>query len=778
MDGLASTETWAAVAHRCEGFVIPKGISGSDAFVCILDPATGTGTFLYECIELIEQFLKTKWCKELSLVDWNDRVILDRWSSYVSTHLLPRLYGYELMMAPYAIAHLRLTLRLADTGYRLTQTDRLNIYLADSLASPTVLANPKLADMFTSLATEASLVGEVQRRTRFTVVVGNPPYLREKERGPEERLERIGGWVRFGDVTAKRALFDDFVGPLASRNLGVHAKLAYELSVFFWRLAMWTVFEKHSGPGIVAMISPRAYISGPGHTGMREWMRHHANHIWIIDLGGDNRGARKSENIFEIETGVAIGLCVKAPPGALVANEIQYCEVTGSAVEKLGALGATTELGRMKWKDCSKAPDVFLPSAAGDYSSWPKLSDIFPWQHSGSQFKRLWPIAESADVLRKRWHRLLELPRDKRAAAFIETRDRVVGSHGGGGSSKRYTGITDLKKGAPCPRILRYCYRSLDRQWCIADERLADFLRPALVRSLGPRQVFAATLMSKTLGSGPAVSVTNCLPDMDVFCNRGAKDVIPLWLDAEGTRANVTRGVLAYLGDQLASVATAEDLFCYCVAVLGGPAYTSTFADELATPGIRIPLSTDPIIFRRGTLLGARMVWLQTFGEMWLSTSKNRWHNIHGSIRQAKPISGSAEEYPSTFSYDEPTKTLSVGDGVFNRVAPEVFNFSISGFKVVQSWLRYRMAQRGGRARREGSRSELDEIRPNRWTFSDELLQFLWVVESCLELGPELTAFLVDAVDGPLVDASVLPCPTTDERKEPEATDGAQGKLV
>ena len=107
------------------------------------------------------------------------------------------------------------------------------------------------------------------------------------------------------------------------------------------------------------------------------------------------------------------------------------------------------------------------------------------------------------------------------------------------------------------------CYRSLDRQWCMADERLADFLRPALVRSLGPRQVFAAgTLMSKTLGSGPAVSVTNCLPDMDVFCNRGAKDVAPLWLDAEGTPgANVTRGVLEHLGDELASAAYRRKIY-------------------------------------------------------------------------------------------------------------------------------------------------------------------------------------------------------------------------
>jgi hypothetical protein len=777
-DGLAATDTWADVAKRHKGLLIPEGVSPDETFVCVLDPATGTGTFLYECIEVIEQTLKNKWCAELGATDWKADAVMRRWNSYVKTHVIPRLYGYELLMAPYAIAHLKLTLKLAETGYRLTEDDRLNIFLTDSLASPTTMADSKLADMFTRLAAEAHEVGEVKRRRRFTIVIGNPPYLREKERGPGGRPLRIGGWIRFGDATTKHALFDDFLAPLAKRNRGVHAKLAYELSVMFWRLAVWTVFEKQEGPGIVAMISPRAYISGPGHVGMREWIRNDSSHLWITDLGGDNRGARKSENIFQIETGVSIAVCFKSPNQDMQNGKVHYLDVTGTAFEKLQTLKESSVFGLSGWLDCPATSDTFLPSSSGDYPSWPKLTDLFPWQHSGSQFKRLWPIAEARDVLEERWRRLVGLPRQQRAKAFIETRDRLAAKSAPGAASKKYTGIADIEKSTPHPTIIRYCYRSLDRQWCFADERLADFLRPSLVRTLGPRQIFGATLMSKTLGSGPAVSITNCLPDMDVFCNRGAKDIIPLWRNAAGTQANVTRGVLEVIGSRLGINVRPEDLFCYCVAVLAGPAYTSTFASELATPGIRIPLTLDKTVFGQGVLLGARVVWLQTFGELWVSKSNNRWSSIVGSSKVTTPISNREDSYPSRYAYDENSQKLVVGSGVISNVSPTVYKYSVSGFKVVDSWLRYRMAQRGGRARRKNSSSELDEIRPKRWTFTDELLQLLWVLEGCVSLWPELTTFLEHAMRGEQIVGAALPHPTSDEQKEPQSDDAAQPQLL
>src|SRR5439155_23291442 len=183
-------------------------------------------------------------------------------------------------------------------------------------------------------------------------IIGNPPYLREQERGPGERAERIGGWVRFGQKGSNaHPIFDDFIKPLTELNRTVHAKLAYELSVMFWRLALWLGFEKHRCPGVIGMISPRAYIAGPGHTGMRHWIRKQATDLWITDLGGDNRGARKSENIFEIETGVAIGVCLKSlrPQNRC---KVRYGEITGSADEKLAILGDTQTLRRLKWRDC------------------------------------------------------------------------------------------------------------------------------------------------------------------------------------------------------------------------------------------------------------------------------------------------------------------------------------------------------------------------------------------------------------------------------------------
>ena len=115
-DGLASTVTWGEMANE-HGFRMPVGVQKSDAFVQILDPATGTATFLVEVIDVIHRTLAAKW-KEQHLTELQQRA---EWNDYVPKHLLPRLYGYELMMAPYAIAHMKIGLKLYETGYRFRE---------------------------------------------------------------------------------------------------------------------------------------------------------------------------------------------------------------------------------------------------------------------------------------------------------------------------------------------------------------------------------------------------------------------------------------------------------------------------------------------------------------------------------------------------------------------------------------------------------------------------------------------------------------------------------
>src|SRR6266545_1540026 len=170
-DGLADTATWGEMAKRNEGLTIPDGVKPADRFVTILDPATGTGTFLVEAIDVIHRTLVEKWKRE----GHGDKKILDLWNGFVPKHLLPRLHGYELLMAPYAIAHLKIGLKLYETGYRFESDERARIYLTNAL-EPAHDFSGTLVFAIPALAHEARAVNAVKRHQRFTVVIGNPPY--------------------------------------------------------------------------------------------------------------------------------------------------------------------------------------------------------------------------------------------------------------------------------------------------------------------------------------------------------------------------------------------------------------------------------------------------------------------------------------------------------------------------------------------------------------------------------------------------------------------------
>ena len=172
-DGLASTITWEEMAKSHQGLKLPDGIRGDQAFVQILDPATGTGTFLVEVISVIHRHLKSKW-ELLHLTEAQQRT---EWNDYVPKHLLPRLHGYELMMAPYAIAHMKIGLKLYETGYRFSSDERARIYLTNTLEPASDDKRQREFEQWVpALAHEAQAVNAIKRSQRFTVVIGNPPY--------------------------------------------------------------------------------------------------------------------------------------------------------------------------------------------------------------------------------------------------------------------------------------------------------------------------------------------------------------------------------------------------------------------------------------------------------------------------------------------------------------------------------------------------------------------------------------------------------------------------
>ena len=297
-DGLADTTTWGDMAKRHKELKIPEGTTPGRAFVQILDPATGTGTFLVEVIDLIHNTMAAKW-KSQGL---DEQKIQALWNDYVPKHLLPRLHGYELLMAPYAIAHLKVGLKLYETGYRFESDERARVYLTNALEPPSLLADPTAAGLFEALGLESQAVNEIKRDQRFTVVIGNPPY------SGHSRNNQVP-WIVDKVYDYKRN-YPDLKKP-------GQAKWLQDDYVKFLRLAEWEIARSTSG--VLGFITNHAWLDNPTFKGMRKHLLDSFDQRAVLDLHGNAnkketaRDGSRDENVFEIKQGVAISVLARRP---------------------------------------------------------------------------------------------------------------------------------------------------------------------------------------------------------------------------------------------------------------------------------------------------------------------------------------------------------------------------------------------------------------------------------------------------------------------------------
>jgi len=740
-----------------------KPLGFADPGVITLDPAAGTGTYL---LGVIEHAL--------------GKVEAEQGAGAVpgqASALGANLHGFELMVGPYAVTELRVSRALRDRGAVLPK-DGTHVYLTDTLESPH--AEPlQLPLFFRPIAEQHAKALNLKSKVHVIVCLGNPPYDRHEAAGGGNQA-RTGGWVRWGDDgKGAGAILRDFLDPAVAAGHGVHLKNLYNLYIYFWRWALWKVFEHElaRGSGVVSFISASSYLDGDAFCGMREHMRRLCNEIWILDLGGEGRGTRKSDNVFAIQTPVAIAVAVRA--GKAKKNRpaaVHYARIEGTREAKLAALHAIADFASVKWQNC---PDDwqarFRPAGKGKYFDWPLLIDLMPWQHSGVQLKRTWPIGPDSDTLGRRWRGLLSAK--DRSAAFHGTGDREI--HGAYGVALTAEAdskpIAQLPKNAPMPPVVRYAYRSFDRQTVIADGRLMSRPRPDLWCSHGERQVYLASLFCQPLGKGPALTSCATIPDLHHFRGSyGAKAAIPLYRNADATGANIVPGLLDLLAKAYKRKVTPEDFVAYVYGALAQPGFTARYAKELETRELRVPITKDPALFAKLRDAGARLLWLHTYGERLVPKGKQRGHAPPGTAKCVKPVPGDPDGYPESFEYNDATRTLRVGGGEFRPVAPEVFAFEVSGLKVVQSWLKYRMKKGAGK-----KSSPLDKIRPERWTsqFTTELLELLWVLEATVEGYPQQAALLEAVVSGPCFRADELPAVPEDARTPPVARRAPPGTL-
>lgn len=735
-----------------------KALGFADDLVTTLDPACGTGTFPLAVID------------RAAATSVSERGPAGE--SMAASTLGRNLFGFELLPGPYAVAHLRIGERLRELG-GIAPEGGINVLLADTLASPNGDASgqAQLWGDAAVLANERRRAQEVKKTQPVMVAIGNPPYLRVDR-------ESEGGWVLHGDAKtpAEQAPFASVVARANEHTIFSHRRSLYNLYAYFWRWAMWKVFESGgAGPAVVSFITGSSWIGGAGFIGLRELAHKHSDDIYVLDLGGSNRGATKDENVFAIESPVAIVTLVRddRSDGRKKAR-VHYSRVEGSSSAKRARLSEINSLGDVRWTPVTPDDDLSFVPANSDtqWTSLPEVTQLMPWQQPGCILARLWPVAPDPGVPPKRWDLLMESSSlEERAARFVTpSTGRNIESTVNG-----LPRIADLPRGTDAPKIARYAWRSFDRQWVLEDPRVAALERPSLWQSRSNRQIFLAIPSKEVVSEGPAATVSADVPDFHYFCGRGGKDIVPLYRDADGLSPNVTAGLLEALCDELGVECSAEDVAAYIYCVLTSSSLRKHFSVGMGSPGLRIPITRDAALWSEAVAMGSRLLWLHTFAERFQAPEDGRGSSLpkRAGLGWVKAVS----EQPKSISdikYAASTETLYVGDGEIHGVPQEVWEFSISGMEVVKKWLGYRTSKGVGRA---ATRPQpLDHVRPETWldAWNDELLELLRALAETVSLSPGQADLVDNICNGQLLDATRLPKPSDAEKAPPKAISSGQ----
>lgn len=313
----------------------------------ILDPATGTGTFLYAVIARIRERFEGN---------------AGAWPGYVAEHLLPRLFGFELLMAPYAVAHMKLGLELEASGYDFSSDQRLGVYLTNSLEEAHALSNLPLFTQW--LAEEARAASDIKRSAPVMVVLGNPPY--------SGHSANKGEWIE--------DLMDDYKQSAALKK-PAQAKWLSDDYVKFIRFAQWRI--ERTGHGVLAFVTNHSYLDNPTFMDMRRSLMQSFDEIYVLDLHGNTKKKEatpdggKDDNVFDIQQGVAIGIFVKralrtvrAERGAAAAGSkdaeaavarVYHADLYGTRKLKYAALD-TTDIAHTEWTELAPPAPTTISS--------------------------------------------------------------------------------------------------------------------------------------------------------------------------------------------------------------------------------------------------------------------------------------------------------------------------------------------------------------------------------------------------------------------------------
>ncbi|MBI1955739.1 MAG: hypothetical protein HYS38_05045, partial [Acidobacteria bacterium] len=656
-NGLADTATVEYEREEASGGKAKK-VKATAPRVLILDPACGTGTFLYTVIDLIRE-------------EFRKQGNAGMWSGYVRNHLLPRIFGFELLMAPYAVAHFKLGMQLAGQdlhpglrekwAYDFSGDVRLGVYLTNTLEE----ATKKVEMLFGSwIAHEANAAVRIKRELPILVVMGNPPYsghsanrsYLERIVNPGEKYQTLRGRTE----VAKRKLKirqKTFIGQLIEDYKKVDGKGLGERNpkwlqddyVKFIRWGQWRI--ERTGAGILAFITNNGYLDNPTFRGMRQQLMKAFTEIYILDLHGSSKKRETApdgspdKNVFDIQQGVTLGIFVKEP-GKKSPAKVYHAELWGLRESKYRTL-FSTQMESTKWTQLQPQSPLYLfvPQDTGlrvEYEQGWKITEAMPVNVLGFQTHRdHFAVDFDESVLRARIEDLRDEDKeDLQHKAKSDEELRTLYNL----SDNRDWKLADARKQArednEWEKHFTEClYRPFDWRPCYFSTVAMDYPRRELLDHVANRAnlCLLSSRQQATLGYRHVWVSKDPANDCVVSTtSREANQVFPLYLypSTEGEtptqwptgpgrrQPNLNPDFVAELQKRLGlsfvpdgkwdlkKTFGPEDVFNYIYAVFHSPTYRTRYAEFLKSDFPRVPLTSDVKLFRSLCGLGAELVAL------------------------------------------------------------------------------------------------------------------------------------------------------------------------
>lgn len=716
---------------------IKRGLA--DEQVVVLDPCCGTGAFLLEVLDRIGKTLKEEGGDALTASDLRKAAT-------------ERLFGFELLPAPFVVSHLQLGLQLQRLGAPLRENDRAGVYLTNALTG--WLRDETAHLPFPELEQERELAEEVKQQKKVLVILGNPPY---------------NGYAGTTESDEERGLTEAYkkVRKVAKpQGQGLN-----DLYVRFYRMAERKIVEG-TGRGVICFISNCSWLDGLSFTGMRERFLEEFDSIWIDNLNGDKYKTGKQTpdgkpdpSIFStdkepvgIQVGTAIGTLVRKETGKHLAS-VAFRDLWGT--DKREQLMKESALPSKKvpslYKPLLPALPLGMPLLPAltslAYTDWPRLTDLMPTSFPGVKTSRDDVVV---DIDRSTLEKRMQHYCDSNVSHDQITRDLPAAMEGSSSFSAHKVRASLLRTGFKKSTIRRYLYKPFDLRWLYweAESGLLDRPRPEYVAELDKdtpwleaRQKFSGedfdrgfvtTSLADNLGNG----LSNYFP---LYLNGSAEHTLFTTGAAKGSHANLSGDALAYLSTM--GAANERTLFHHIVAILHSPAYRKENAGGLRQDWPRVPLPSSRKAYDKSHALG----WLvrllidpetegaveqadypSAFAKLGVLTGTKRgqldpskgdlaleagWGH-HGKGGIVMPATGKLTDHGATVD-------IHLNDRAYWANVPKpVWEYTLGGYQVIKKWLSYREKKILGR-----------DLTVEEARYVTEMIQRIAAI---LALGPEL----------------------------------------